>query len=309
MAVAGIAFTSCKKDEIVSEELGTATINGTIRADIDQTNDMNDQGVYEAYYSPEGVEGMTVKVEINSADLVQNPEAGYDYDKKVYTATTNASGDFTLELPATDEGFTATIVFEDKYGVTRTLYTTDGSSVTEESYVHRADANKYIYAGANIDVVYDANISPVNGGANQHGMATIYGSVYGEYNVGTTYSGDITDYPMGSASPYPGKEIRVTWDYAPYNTGYNSELSFVIDANGDYIAEIPTEVVGGNNVSLWLGSQDFLGTCTYVNMAGTADSTWDASYSLGGLQANYYVVGQGDILVNQDFVFSVSLIP
>lgn len=305
MAVAAVALTSCKKDVVESTELGTATINGTIRANINQLNDVNDLGLYDYNYNPESVEGMTVKVEINTANLVQSPESGYTYDKDVYTAVTNANGEFTLILPATEEGFSVTITFEDKFGVTRNMYTTDGSALDVESYVYKSNSSVFIYAGADLDEVYDASIASVNNNGNEYGSATVMGTVYGRFDQGITPGGY---EELGSASPFPGKEVILTWDYAPYNDGYETNLTFTIDASGNYVATVPTELINMTDVEFYLGMADFTGDLIFTNVMGTADSTLLGSYTLGGVGQydTNVAVQDGEIVTGVDFYLNAS---
>ena len=306
VAIGAIALTSCKKDEVASTELGMAKINGTVRADIDQTNDVNALGLYSAYSMPENVEGLTVKVEVNTQDWVQNPESGYNYDKKVYMATTDASGKFTLEIPATEEGYWVSISFEDKHGVTRKMFTNDGSTLEVDSYISRANASVYIYSGGTIDKVYDANITAENNNANQYGSATIKGAVYvSGYDQGLTPSaGNIL---LDAASPFPAREILIKYYNTPYGLSNNENFSFTVDANGNYTATIPTETAGANSVGVYIGAMEFIGDLIFINAAFTADSTWQGKYTLSNanpLQQLNTTLVDGQIVTGMDLVFN-----
>ncbi|MCB9223090.1 MAG: hypothetical protein R2780_07735 [Crocinitomicaceae bacterium] len=314
LAIAAIALTSCKKDEVETIELGEATISGTIRADIDQTNDLNGAGLYEQYYSPEGAAGMTVRAFVDTKKYYQSPDPNYNYDIEVYTAVTDANGSFTLTIPATQEGFDVNLEFEDVYGVTRKLYTSNGSSLTEESYLTMGDTWEYIYDGANLNVVYDANIYPVNNNANQYGSATVSGTVYAVIDNGATPSGSV---PLNTASGFGGKEVIFTWDNPPYGNGGATQIVVTIDANGDYTATIPTMSAGNGSVDIFVGMLDFTGDFIYYNTAFTADSTWSARYYLSagvyncGPYGTYNSIGlsDGDIVPGVDLYFNTQLLP
>lgn len=305
MAIAAIALTSCKKDPIDTTELGSATINGTIRADINQTDDVNGAGLYDPYLNPEGVEGMQVRIEVWTGNYEQNPDMSYDYNQEVYTATTDASGNFSFTIPATQQGFNVTMDFKDKHGITRTLYSSTGSSLTEESYVTKANETVFIYDGASIDVVYDGNIVAENNSTNEHGMATIMGTITIEHDNGLTPQVDtISNTPITNAGP-----IVLTWDYAPYGANYGTTITATIDANGQYKIDLPTELAGGNNVLFWLGAENFQAEAIMSNFLGTADSTAQAIYELdagsGDLFTYYNSMGDGDLIPQYDLNFQV----
>jgi hypothetical protein len=306
MAVAAVALTSCKKDPVETIELGTATINGTVVADIDQTNDVNQAGIYQNGLNLEGVDGMTVRAFVWTGNYTQSPDMSYPYDTEVYTATTGADGTFSIQIPATQQGFNVTLEFEDKYGVTKTLYSSSGNSATEESYISKGDEQVFIYDGGSIDVWYQAAIDPVNNNANEYGTATVSGTVYCPYDLGLSSTGNILDYPLNASSPFPGKEVVLTWDYAPYGQNISTQLKVVIDANGDYTMTVPTEV-GGGAVDFYIGMMSFTGDLIRPNHDNSADSTWQGNYFLPG---NYEHIlqsaGEGDIIPGVDLVLNVT---
>ena len=174
MAIAAIAMTSCKKEEVLdSNQLGEATINGNIYADLDQTNDVNAAGLYVSKSNPENVEGITVTVTINTGDWDQSPDASYAYPEKTYTATTDVNGDYTLVIPCTDEVTYPTVSFGTIY-TTQSLYTTDGTELTDDIKVGGNSASLTIYSGANINVSHEASISAANGTATyEYGSAKV----------------------------------------------------------------------------------------------------------------------------------------
>ncbi|MEX1002708.1 MAG: hypothetical protein WDZ35_11385 [Crocinitomicaceae bacterium] len=304
LAIAAIALTSCKKEEVDSA-LETATINGTIRADIDQTNDVNNAGLYEPYSMPDAVEGMLVKVEVNTQDWDESPQAGFDYAKKVYTVETNASGEFILEIPATADGYTITIEFEDVYGVTRTLYTNDGSAVTEEAYVSKTDENLFIYAGADLNVVYDAAITPVNNANQQYGTATVKGKFYGDWDATENdYPIFGNNEPFVTGSPLAGKTLYWGYNNPPYSVSTQGLNAFTLEADGSFEITVPTEVVNSPNlVDIYMGFDDFIDDQIIPNQAGTADSTAQSIYTVGGISGyNVNNISDGSVFIEYVFV-------
>jgi hypothetical protein len=285
MAIAAIALVSCKKDDLNSTELGEATISGNLWADLDLTNT-----------AVEGVNGMQVKVEINTMDWDQQPVAGFNYDKKVYTTTTNSSGDYTLTLPATDEGYTITIEFEDMY-TTRT--TTNG---TENVEITRNDINMFIYSGAVLATQDQATVNVLNNDPQANDWINIYGTVYVDYDVANWNAAPPANQRLTTASGLGAQDIVWRYESAPYGASDMTVYTMAVDlTDGSYWLTIPSESVSGNSVGMDWGMMDFLGSRIQNNMAGTADSSVAGYYSAGGQGIEYYdgwYYNGGDIVTN-----------
>jgi hypothetical protein len=289
MAIAALALVSCKKDDVNSTELGEATITGNLWADLNLTS----PGV-------EGVSGMQVKVEINTMDWDQQPVPGYNYDKKVYTTSTEASGDYTLTLPATDEGYTVTIEFEDLY-TDRT--TTLG---TETVVVTRGDITKFIYSGASISTVDEATVSPWN--TTSYGSATVNGIVRIQPDY-AFWNGQDNAIPLttANASTYGITFPQIMWKYSsgdePYNITDEAVRYITFDgATGQYSFTVPTEGPDMNDIYIYWGINDLPGTGRISNNLGTADS----SVFVPGYYDNNQIWSNGawlydGIINNQDF--------
>lgn len=280
MAIAAIALTSCKKDEPATSELGEATINGNVWADLDQTDDF-ESGIYVQNLNPEGVEGMTVYIEVNTSSYVQNPVAGYDYEVRTYTATTDANGDYSFTLPATEDGFNVTIRFEDLY-TTRIALAEDGvSGLTENVEVTRGTVNAFIYSGAVISKKDQASVSLVNGNANEYATGKVFGTVYANWNDGLNSTGfwEICD----AASPLAGKSISWAYYDGPYGEGEMVWTSVAIAADGTYEIELTTESAGMNTVGIEFGFYDFVDDQIIPNFDNTVDSTASSIFSVQGI--------------------------
>lgn len=297
LAIGAIAITSCKKEEEAETMMGTATINGTIRADIDQTNDVNNAGLYDEYSMPDAVEGMIVRVEVDTKKWDESPVAGFDYAVKTYTTTTDAEGKFSLEIPATTNGYTVNIEFENVNGVSRKMYTTDGSELTEASYVSKnTEFNVAVYAGANLNKVYNADIFDESAEAKEYGMATVRGRVFADW-IRNDNSGIFAPYEWGTGFPFEGQTL--SWGYysAPYGIGNSDLFTTTVDAEGRFSFQVPTYVFSEmNDVDGYFGIADFVAEQIIDNNAGTADSSAASVYSLGGIEAEYFNVEDGDVI-------------
>lgn len=291
MAIAAIALTSCKKDEPATSELGEATITGNVWADLDQTNDTQN-GVYIQNLNPEGVVGMQVSVEINTQNLAQNPIGGYDYEVRTYTATTDAAGNYTLVLPATDDAFSVTLQFQDIY-TTRTVLGEDGvTGISENVKVTLGNQSATIYSGATIAKQNEASVSVTNVSAMEYGTATLFGNVYANWYAGMNppANGCGGEDLCNAASPFAGKSIMWAYYDGPHGESEDIWYSTPIAADGSYSMTITTEEAGGSTVGIYWGISDFIGDRTRMNAAFTADSTCSAVYTTYGLD-NYSTGG------------------
>lgn len=292
VAIASLALVSCNKDELDSTELGSATINGNVWADMDLTQ----PGV-------EGVNGMQVKVEVNTQDWDQQPVPGYNYDKKVYTATTDANGDYTLTIPATDEGYTITIEFEDLY-TTRTT-----QAGTDDVVVTRGDISKFIYSGAMITTVDEATVSPWN--TTTYGSATVTGTVWLQPDMAFWDGQDAPiELTSAAASTYGFTFPQILWKYdandEPYNITDQAVRYIDFDgATGMYTFTVPTEAPDLNDVYINWGINDFNGMGRISNSMGTADSTVSGYYYDSQIWSNGSWLWDGYI-ENQDFTLNFS---
>lgn len=290
MAIAAIAMTSCKKDEVVSTELGEATIKGNIYADLDYTNDIDAAGLYSQGLINENVEGLNVSVEVNTYYWDQNPDNSYDYAMKTYTATTDAEGNYELTIPATDDAYQVAIRFGYIY-TTRAEFATDGTTVLEENV--RVGGNtiyKNIFAGAEVVTSDAASVNYVDGSADEYGSATVRVIVNANWDQGPN-STDFYDDLAGSS--VVGKTIELSYDYAPYGNGYGNIWTMTVPASGIVEFDVPTWAPGNTNgVRVKAKISDFTGTYLY-NDAGneaTQNAIWN---NMGYTYSSYF--NDGDI--------------
>ncbi|MCH2235701.1 MAG: hypothetical protein MK078_15785 [Crocinitomicaceae bacterium] len=276
MAIAALAFTSCKEEVSTTSELGEATINGTIWADLDLTDT-----------DVEGIEGMPVTITVNTRDWDPTPDFSYSYEQKVYSATVDANGAYSITVPATTQGYTVTLVYGDVY-TTRTL--ADGE--TQSVRVSKGNASYFIYEGAVLAIDDQASVSITGEGeGDTFGSATIYGEVYAILDNGFT--------PEGWENLSSG---NVVWQYqdgwAPYSASDETVHTVAINADGSFVITMPTTQLGDGSTYFDLGMFDFAGTQTQLNAAGDGDTTvngiWSAA-SAGIEYFNFNFIEDGDI--------------
>jgi hypothetical protein len=114
LAIGAIAFVSCKKEEPATPaEPGTATVQGTLWANTNLDNDTDQWGFYmeTLEYTKSGV---LVTAVIDSEDLDENPEVGYNYQDLKWTTTTGANGAYSFTgLPARNWPIAVELRFND----------------------------------------------------------------------------------------------------------------------------------------------------------------------------------------------------
>lgn len=290
LAIVVIAMSACKKEELDTTELGSAEVKGNVWADLNLTNTVN-----------EGAAGMQVTVEVNTSDWDQQPVAGYNYDKQVYTTTCGASGDYTLTIPATQEGYSIDVTFEDLY-TTRVL-----SNSTENVKVTQADLTHFIYDGAVIESQDIAVVTSVNNTVNQYGTATMYGTVYANYNIANWNVAPPANQRLTTASGLGAQDIVWRYETTPYGTADVNVYTMAVDlTDGSYVITVPTEAASGTAVDIDWGMLDFLGNRTQNNFNSTVDSTVAGVWTCGGIEGPYNGVAQndGDLTVNQNITLT-----
>jgi len=103
-SVVVLSLNSCKKKDEAAEvvPLGKATISGKLTANLDYT-----------ISGEENVAGVTVLVRINTYDLVTSPNEDANYPDKIYSAVTDANGNYSIDIEVGSQEVYARVVFPD----------------------------------------------------------------------------------------------------------------------------------------------------------------------------------------------------
>jgi len=296
-----LTLSSCKKEE-QSGELREATISGNVWANLDETDDIDNQGLYVEALNREGVYEMQVSAIVNTANWVQNPVSGYPYDKKVYTATTDEFGNYSLKIPTTDEGYYITLQYGNVITTKKKFVVDTQNEIIEEVTVSLLDQEVFIYGDANLDLMKEATVVPTNI-LYEFGTATITGTVYAFYDE-FNFTENIYDYPLNTASGITNQHILMKYDLAPYGIGYENIFNFEIDGNGIYTMVFPTETSGNTPVKVDFGCNDFIANYRIPNWNYTSDSIISARYYLDNKIEEYWLDGveNGSITVIDIFL-------
>jgi hypothetical protein len=297
IAIGAIALTSCNKDEVLdSNQLGEAVIKGNIYANLDETNDVNSAGLFALGSNPESVEGLTVSVTIDTKDWDQSPDVNYNYPEKTYTAITDANGDYTLTMPATDKPSTAYLSFGNLY-TTQSKFTTDGSDLIEDVKVGGNYIGVQIFSGANVVVAHEANMTTVYTANNEYGTGKLRMKVKCDVNYGPN-STQVYDDLTGSS--LIGQTVEFTYrnGYQAPDGTYNNNSIFTAtilldptdNTSGLIEVDVPTFPTGGSITYVTGNYSDFQGTVKKDDGLGN-EITQNAIYNLGG---TYYMPNLSD---------------
>lgn len=134
LAIAAIAFVSCKKEEgATPAEPGTCTIQGTVEAALDLSNDTTASGAFSFNLNPEPVTTGRMHFVINSMDLDHNPDPSYDYQDLTYHADIS-NGAYSIDVPAISTPLMVDVYFDDFNYAQRQYIASNPDSVVTQSY-------------------------------------------------------------------------------------------------------------------------------------------------------------------------------
>lgn len=300
LTIALVTMASCKKEVLDSNQLGEAIIKGNVYANLDETNDVNSVGIFSPGSVPEQVEDMMVSVEIDTRNWDQTPDNSYNYPKKTYTATTNANGDYTLTIPATEKASNVTLKFNKLY-TTKKKYTTDGSELIEEVYVGDNSFNVTIFSGAVVNRSDEASVNTSNSPSNEYGSAKIRV----QFRCNSDYGPNSTQtYDPIAGTSLIGKTVEFIYaqgQQAP-DGSYNNPTVFsgkivedpINPTYGLVEMNIPTFPTGQGNVYITGVFSDFQGTVKKDDGTGV-EKTQNAIWNLGNTYSYMFNLEDGDI--------------
>ncbi len=104
-AAVALIFTSCGSDDETKPEAVTTTANisGIVKA---ATNDTLDDPRLP-------IQGVQIHASINMGDVALNYDPSFDYENRTFTATTNADGEYSLDVTAGNSPVDVTILGDD----------------------------------------------------------------------------------------------------------------------------------------------------------------------------------------------------
>jgi len=253
-----MSLMACQKEsEIVPDELGTATISGKLTADLDLSNDVNAGGAFVRGLNPEAVEGITVSVTVDTRNWDQTPDLNYNYERRTYTATTDANGEYTLEIPAGERAFNASLSFA-SFNFDQVQFAANGNGGTRNVQYSVGNRNVSIFAGASESITTKYNEGSVSPGETEVGSYTLNGQLRANNNetndtnstggFQTTYE---NDFPAG---------VTLSVQINTNNIGGNGFIyrEVTVASDGSFSIQIPTPVDQGSATSFVIQFPDLL---------------------------------------------------
>lgn len=208
---------SCKKDNesTSTATLGSATITGRVTGDLDLLNGKIDP-----------VAGIKVIAKINMSDLVAVGSAPTN-SVKIYEATTDADGNYTIKLDAGIKMLNVTLSFPAKANLEQTRE--DGSKQTVEYTVTSPSRSFTLYKGENRteNAVYTFKAEP------SYGFITLRGHVQLRDDLCEVGDDQLHNAPKGTI-------IVINWQ-SDGSLAFDREMEVEVDADGNYSAKIETK--------------------------------------------------------------------
>jgi hypothetical protein len=249
LAVSAIAmFSSCKKTEVIDPlEPGKGRVKGRLTAWLDASS-----------LTPSAVpSGTGVTFIIDGADLDNNPDPNFNYEKVITRVSVGSNGNFNVQLPVRKTPIPVTVVFDD-FEFDATVITTDDNGFQTTTVARRVfshpDEQLMIVEGQVI--IMDRKFNMENDEFSS--SATIRGKVEAQFvdNVGKVAAASLS---AGGANYNTGNGIAVSGGTGSGMTvnilavdGNGAITAFSINnqGNGYTIGNIVTVTTGGGNALL-----------------------------------------------------------
>jgi len=188
-------FSACKKeDENTPLPAGTGTVKGRMTANLDATS-----------LTPAGVPlGTGITFVIDGADLDNNPDPTFNYDKVITRAVVGSNGNYSVNLPVRKTPIDVEVIFDD-FEFNATVITTNDQGFQETVVARRVFSrpSEFITLVEGQVVVLDRKYNME--GDEFLSSATIKGKVEAQFtdNVGEVAATELiaegTDYNTGNA--------------------------------------------------------------------------------------------------------------
>lgn len=285
------AFFACTKAEQTSMSIddieGKATISGILTYVAGQ--ELTKDGSVKDLINPAADVTVVVNVSINSLDPWGN-STGY----KTYTATTDADGMWSVDVPVVDNGAQVNVKASSFTGTYKTFDHIDaGQTIWKET--------KGIYEVAEYSL-YDVTPGEQRFNTAQYtfstsenegetvGMARLKGTF--TYNAGQSYSTSEGFYDLQNVAS--GVKVNVMVDGKPYQTTTNSLGVFDIT--------VPVSSYGS---SVTVNPQSFLGTYTTLETIRDGKFIWDEADVVYESNGGNYTVFPDEIAVCDSYYYHV----
>ena len=240
--IAIVFLSACKETETTTVDIsGTGTIQVTVLGDTEKVNTPDES---------EPVEGVQVRVLWDSEDLAIVSDG--DNIRRSSTATTDANGQISIEVPTIDDGVSFDIEIDE---FQRDISFNDGTAdVTQNVTFSSSSRSVTVRSGETIIEEFDLEDNFKNASDDLDEFATITGVVMADLEQVTT---------LGVSEPAEGVTVTVTYN--------NWEGTTTTDASGVYSIQAPVGVAGYT-----VTFEEYTADVTYNN--GIANVTVSATF-------------------------------
>ncbi len=261
--IAIVLLSACKETETTTVDItGTANITGTVLADIERVN---------TPFVSEPVDSVLVTITWDSGDLAIVSDG--DERTTSLSVRTNSNGEYSVEVPTTEEGVEFTIEFDEL--ITDITYNNGLTNVTESVVFDSPATAPTVTVRTGETVVIDQDYEDdFKGDVVLDEFATIFGTVVADIEQITTK--DIPEIAEGAT-------VTVEWTV----DGNTKSLSTTTDAAGAYSIQVPVDESTDFDVIF----EEFTATVSYNN--GLQDVTdFSGVFSEGNEDADDLEAGE-----------------
>lgn len=129
-----VLLASCSKEEVAPSIVQSTMISGSVKANLDYTNDTTSSGSPQTTYETAPA-AVALTVTYDSEDLERHPDPNYNYQEIHMSTELGANGDFSLEVPTIAAGLQVNIRVED-FNYNRKVWDNSTSPATKTTEPH-----------------------------------------------------------------------------------------------------------------------------------------------------------------------------
>ncbi|MEO9482911.1 MAG: hypothetical protein ABJG47_05670 [Ekhidna sp.] len=270
-----VLLSACKETETTTVDItGSATIKGTVLADFEKVN---------TPFESEPISGVLVRILWNSEDLAVISDG--DNIRRSAIDTTDANGEFSIEVPTIDNGVSFTIEIDD---FQREVTFNDGSTTATKTVTFSSTSTTATArSGEQLILEFDLADNFKNDSDDLEKFGTIAGIVEADLEQVNT---------KGISEVAAGANVTVKWEN---NNGDALSIATTTDANGAYTVQVPTNDVDGDFEVVF---EEYSAAVTYFNGIENVTETLTFSEASEDVGVQY---GE-TVEVNNDFLSNLT---
>jgi len=302
IGLTALLFGACKKEEIeeflATDMTGTSVISGKITNDI---RSQNQGSGYQTIMVPAA--GIVVQARVWNDDLYPNsPNA---QGSEVYSATTDANGNYSITVKSNGDGVSAYITIANRVSTFDTIINGVVKTGPAANF-YGTNTNVWVYKGSPATYNYNmwastivGNPMPVN-----IGTAVVTGTIMVTQMEEDTFPGPIYYYNATADMPVANHSVRLDFNVDPL-TMMRRTYTTTTNASGVYSFTITTSDDPGFNQYGYLRLTDYVTTRDTLRVNGTTVST-GISGVFDGNSSGYYIgnIYPNEVINHENYYYS-----